>query len=237
MAVAKRVPEEQYFINTICVTARCVFVWLSPGTAAQGGNGTAPSSAGTALGAARGWLLGLGSALGQGAQAGPAGVAKQSWLGWGGGCTIHHGRWICHLPSAALMGSAGSEQSKAKQMRWEIKLKAEGNHSPGLGETPSCLLPGWITHPKAPQTPAAAFAGCCLHSCLHPRLHPCLAGEENARCSPEPEWDVTTSDLSLGAPNSLRETFDPSRPMSTKYFPSAPLALKGEEGFCKAQIF
>lgn len=117
-------------------------------------------------------------------------------------------------------------------MRWEIKLKTEGNHSLGLGETPSCLLPGWITHPKVPQTPADAFAGCCLHCCLQP----CLAGEENALCNPEPEWDVTTSEVSLDAPNSLRETSDPSRPMS-KYFPSAPLALKEVEGFRKAQSF
>lgn len=60
---------------------------------------------------------------------------------------------------------------------------------------------------------------------------------ENTLCRriPCPEWDVITTDLSLDGPNSLRETLDASRPMSIKYCPSALLALKKEEGFCKAE--
>lgn len=189
MTVSKRVPEEQYFINTICVAARCVFVWLSPGMAAQVGNDTAPSSAGTALGAARGWLPGPGSALGQGAQ---AGAAKLAWLGR----RLHDPSRAMDLspPSAALMGSAGSEQSKANEVGNKIKNGEITARDWGRHPAASCRAGSPTPRHHKLLLLLLLVAACipaCIHACISACIHawlvrrvPCAAQSQSGMSLP-----------------------------------------------------
>lgn len=149
MTVGKRVPEEQYFINTICVTAHCVFVWLSPGMQPRVGmTQSLPVLAQPwVLPGAGSWGQGLPRWAGGTGRSCWSGQAKLAWLGR----RLHDPSRAMDLSalSAALMGSAGSEQSKANEVG--NKIKNGRKSQPGIGGDTQ-LPPAGLDHPPQGTT-------------------------------------------------------------------------------------